>query len=79
MKHRYTSISNERLLDYANSIINNEAFEEVIMRVHDRMLGRFRTATAEQREQINAVMDADQAFFEELKKIQAELTDLDEN
>ncbi|RKZ99723.1 MAG: hypothetical protein DRQ42_07140 [Gammaproteobacteria bacterium] len=66
------STSKTQLLNLAKTVINHAALEAVLERVDKRHLSRFRTATPQVREEINACMDADIAFLQELKMIIAE-------
>jgi len=59
----------KQLLNLANMILNDPALEAVHKRVAEKMLERFRGGSREEREQINAIMDAGLAFLEELQII----------
>ena len=64
------SLSPAALESFAASILNNE---EALLEVRDRfqmkMLQKFRMAPPAEREQINAIMDNEKMFFDELKAI----------
>ena len=61
------SVSEAQLQNIADLILNNkEAIEEIRNRYRLRMFDRFRTASPAQREIINAIMDNEQAFWEEM-------------
>ena len=66
------STSSTQLLDFANFVTNNEAYAKVVERVQQRLFTQFRAATPAMREQINAIMDADSYFYQELEVIIAE-------
>ena len=59
----------KQVLNLANMILNDPALETVHKRVAEKMLERFRSGNAEEREQINAALDAGLAFLEELQII----------
>ena len=63
-------VSPGQLQAYASHIISDE---DCLQHVRDRLALRwiemFRSANAEKREEISRIMDTEQAFFDELKKI----------
>ena len=64
------SVSQAQLANLAQLILNNEeAVEEVRNRYRLRMFDRFRQASPAQREIINAIMDNEQAFWEEFRSL----------
>lgn len=72
-------ISDARLQAWAGTLIGDEeALQAVKDRFHMRMLERFRSANAEQRDIINAIMDNSDAFFEELQAIVDDIEDIND-
>lgn len=70
------SVSSERLLAYAKYMDNNlDVHEEIKLRVHTKMIAKFRTATLEERRIISDIMDADTFYFKEIAVILAENDD----
>jgi hypothetical protein len=73
------SVSETQLQNIAGLILNNdEAVEEIRNRYRLRMFDRFRTATPAQREIINAMMDNEQAFWEEFYSLLASIGTVNE-
>lgn len=73
------SVSKSQLEEYAKYILNHEALEEVKMLVDKRLIARFRSASREQRDELNHMMDATSLFLQELKNIVGESVDLTED
>jgi hypothetical protein len=70
------SVSNERLLAYAKYMHDNiDVHNEIIKRVHTKMIVKFRSATLEERKIISDIMDADSFYFKEIAVILAENDD----
>lgn len=64
------SVSNQRLIEIGKYLFADpEAIEEIRTRFQLRMLKRFRGADKQKRRMINAIMDNEQAFWEEMKII----------
>ena len=63
------SVSEAQLESLAAFVINHEALPVLRERVQKVLFDRFRTASPEQREVINAIMDNETLFFDELKKV----------
>jgi hypothetical protein len=66
-----------QLQNWCKTLVDDEAcMEEVRRRFQLRMLEKFRMADKEKREAINAIMDNEVMFFDELKMIAAEVGDI---
>ena len=63
------SVTPAQLEAYAAAVLNNPAMEEVRNRVKLSLFDRFRTANHAEREIINAIMDNETLFYDELKNI----------
>lgn len=64
---------------YSKLILENEeAYEEVQRRILKRMLNSFKTGTTEERDNITAMLDAQDIFIAELKLITIEKGDINE-
>jgi hypothetical protein len=67
------SVSIDRLLAYAKYMeSNSDVHEEIQLRVHTKMIAKFRTATHQERQIISDIMDADTFYFKEIAVILAE-------
>ena len=63
-------VSQTRLANWASALIDDEeCMQEVRDRFQLKMLDRFRAANKDVRDEINYIMDNEQAFFEELQSI----------
>lgn len=70
-------VTDTRLQNWASALMENEeCLAEVRDRFQLRMLDRFRGAPAAEREEINHIMDNEQAFFEELQSICDEIRNI---
>jgi hypothetical protein len=70
------SVSSERLLAYAKYVNNNlDVHDAIKLRVHTKMIVKFRSATLEERKIISDIMDADSFYFKEIAVILAENDD----
>ena len=63
------SLSPAQLENYANSVLNDDAMQEVRDRVQLSLFKKFRVSNPEEREVINAIMDNENLFYDELRKI----------
>jgi hypothetical protein len=76
---RAKRVGNTRLQNWAKALIEDEVcMQEVRNRFQLRMLSRFRASTHEVRDEINHIMDNEQAFFEELTAICDEILDVND-
>jgi hypothetical protein len=72
-------VNNTRLQNWAKALLDDEAcVQEVRDRFQLKMLDRFRTSNKEVRDEINHIMDNEQAFFEELNAICDEIGEVNE-
>jgi len=67
------SVSKNQLQDFAKYVMEHDALNEFRERVKMRCFEQFRSATPAMREELNAIMDAEQMFFEEINKVFNEL------
>jgi hypothetical protein len=68
------SVSQAQLDHFAKFVMTHEAMPIFRERVQKGLFDRFRTATAPEREVINAIMDNETLFFDEVKKVMTEMT-----
>ena len=72
--------NNTRLVNWAKTLIEDtECIEEVRNRFQLKMLDRFRAAPHDVRDEINHIMDNEQAFFEELQAICDEIINVNDD
>tara|TARA_R110000803_G_scaffold210829_1_gene284091 strand:- start:32428 stop:32685 length:258 start_codon:yes stop_codon:yes gene_type:complete len=68
------SVSTERLVRYAKGVIDGDVVQEVLRRVDEKNLARFRAGSPEIRAMVSSCMDADMTFLAECHAIVAENT-----
>ena len=61
--------TDQKLIDYAKTLLNNPAKEQVIIKVQLNLLERFRRGNLAEREEISRIIDSMDLFFYELQVI----------
>lgn len=56
-------------VDFANMVLNHPALDAVREEVQFKLFNKFRTASPDEREQINHIMDNEALFFNQLEAI----------
>jgi hypothetical protein len=64
-------MSERQLTELARIILEHPEIDNLRERIHHRMFNKFRTASPDEREVINYIMDNEKLFFGELKAIAA--------
>ena len=70
-------MSKKQQEDFAKMVVDHPEFKEVMTRVDMRLFNKFRTATPQEREIINAIMDSGLMFVRELRAIADGAEDLE--
>lgn len=65
-------MSTETMADFSRLVLDHPAKEQVRTRVQLRLFERFRKASPEERDVINAIMDNEQLFWREIEAVVAE-------
>ena len=60
---------NDKIIDFANTVLNHKGKEEVVARITESLFTRFHRGTMEERVIASNLMDSMGLFFSELHKI----------